>query len=98
MGYTTSLGYTPTFNITKGGEEVTSAFTDRLLSIRQPNAGLPAARNTALRHATADLVALLDADDIWLPRRLELSVRAHDGAASSYGKPWRSSPWAWTAA
>lgn len=48
----------------------------RLLIIRQPNAGLPAARNTALRHATAELVALLDADDIWLPRRLELSVAA----------------------
>lgn len=34
MGYTTSLGYTPIFNITKGGEEVTSGFIDRLLSIR----------------------------------------------------------------
>ena len=43
----------------------------RLRYIRQVNAGLPAARNTAIRHSTAEFLALLDADDIWLPQRLE---------------------------
>ncbi len=43
---------------------------DRLRYIRQPNGGLPAARNTAVRHATAEFLAILDADDEWLPQRL----------------------------
>lgn len=59
--------------------EYAARLGDRLVSIRQPNAGLPAARNTAIRHSTAELMALLDADDIWLPRRLELSLAAFQG-------------------
>lgn len=47
---------------------------DKLKYIHQENAGLPAARNTAIRHSTADFLALLDADDVWLPQRLELSL------------------------
>ena len=52
---------------------------ERLKYIRQENAGLPAARNTAIRHATAELLALLDADDVWLPQRLEKTVARFDG-------------------
>ena len=52
---------------------------ERFHCIRQANAGLPAARNTAIRHGTAELMALLDADDVWLPRRLELAVAAFGG-------------------
>jgi glycosyltransferase involved in cell wall biosynthesis len=44
--------------------------------IRQENRGLPAARNAAIRASSAELLALLDADDIWLPCRLEESVKA----------------------
>jgi len=54
------------------------AFGGRLHYVYQANRGLPAARNTAIRHATGDLLALLDSDDIWLPRRLELGVRLMD--------------------
>lgn len=46
----------------------------RLSYIHQENRGLAAARNTAIRHATAPFLALLDADDVWLPRRLERSL------------------------
>lgn len=46
----------------------------KLQYIYQENRGLPAARNTAIRHSTAEFLALLDADDVWLPRRLETSV------------------------
>ena len=53
-----------------------SRLGEKLLYLPQPNAGLPAARNTAIRHASAELMALLDADDVWLPRRLESSVAA----------------------
>jgi hypothetical protein len=35
------------------------------------NAGPAAARNRAAREAAGDFLAVLDADDVWLPRRLE---------------------------
>ena len=43
----------------------------RVRIIRQHNRGLSAARNTALRHASAPLIALLDSDDLWAPSYLE---------------------------
>jgi len=39
--------------------------------IRQENRGAGAARNAAIRAATAPLLAFLDADDKWLPQRIE---------------------------
>ena len=60
--------------------EVVAPFLDRLGSrikyIHQNNRGLPAARNTAIRASTSEFLALLDADDVWLPCRLEESLRA----------------------
>ena len=47
---------------------------EKLLYIRKDNAGLPAARNTAIQHATAEFLAILDADDVWLPNRLESTL------------------------
>ncbi len=47
---------------------------DKLLYIRQANAGLPAARNAAIRQTSAEFLALLDADDMWLPNRLQDSL------------------------
>lgn len=51
----------------------------RILS--QPNRGAGAARNRALAEARAPYVAFLDADDEWLPEKLEASLRylEHDG-------------------
>jgi glycosyltransferase involved in cell wall biosynthesis len=46
-------------------------FGDRVRLIRQANGGPSSARNTAIRASHADLIALLDADDRWLPARLE---------------------------
>ena len=39
----------------------------RVTILRQTNAGLSAARNTGLRHASAPVIALLDSDDLWTP-------------------------------
>ncbi len=47
----------------------------RFKYIPQTNAGLPAARNTAIRHAEGEFLALLDADDVWLPCRLEETLK-----------------------
>ena len=60
----------------------------KLVYLKQANAGLPAARNTAIRNASAELLALLDADDVWLPHRLAASVRSFEGhpeVGLSYG-------------
>jgi glycosyltransferase involved in cell wall biosynthesis len=43
----------------------------RVRLIRQANTGPGPARNAGIRHATADMIALLDADDVWLPHHLE---------------------------
>ena len=46
-------------------------FGDRVTLVRIPHGGEGAAKNAAARHATADFVAILDADDVYLPGRLE---------------------------
>lgn len=60
-----------------GTGEVISHFVrrdPRLVAVHQPNRGLPAARNAGLRRARAEIVAFLDADDCWLPRKLECQL------------------------
>lgn len=44
---------------------------DSIELLRRPNGGPGAARNTALRRATGDWCTLLDADDRWMPEKLE---------------------------
>jgi glycosyltransferase involved in cell wall biosynthesis len=61
---------------------------EKLLYIYQENRGLPAARNTAIRNSSSEFLALLDADDVWLPFRLEESLKSfagRPGVGLSYG-------------
>lgn len=51
---------------------------DRVRIIDQANAGLPAARNRALVAARGGYLALLDADDAWLPDHLLLAMQAFE--------------------
>jgi glycosyltransferase involved in cell wall biosynthesis len=50
-------------------------YRGRIVLVRQDNQGGAAALNNALGHATGDFVAILDADDVYLPRRLEALTR-----------------------
>jgi cellulose synthase/poly-beta-1,6-N-acetylglucosamine synthase-like glycosyltransferase len=62
--------------------EIAAGFVQRLGQklkyIHQSNHGLPAARNAAIRNSTAEFLALLDSDDIWLPCRLAESLKFFD--------------------
>ncbi len=49
-------------------------FRDRVVYIHQENRGVMAARNAGLRAARGRYIALLDGDDLWLPRFLEVLV------------------------
>jgi hypothetical protein len=46
-------------------------YLDRIKLIRQENRGPAAARNVAARAASGDFIAILDADDVYYPERLE---------------------------
>jgi glycosyltransferase involved in cell wall biosynthesis len=57
---------------TDGTAEVARAVDDRRVNVLvQENAGAAAARNTAIAAASGRYVGLLDADDLWLPHKLE---------------------------
>jgi len=65
---------------------------DRIRVFTHPdgkNMGVSATRNLAIRNSSGQLVAFLDADDIWLPRKLERQVAFMQGnpaIALSYSK------------
>ena len=50
----------------------------KLQYIHQPNRGVSAARNAGMRAARGEFIALLDADDVWLPNRLERAIAVLD--------------------
>lgn len=52
-----------------------SEFTDVRL-IRKQNGGPGSARNVGVSHATQPIIAFLDADDLWSPRKLEWQMQA----------------------
>ncbi len=64
--------------IDDGSTDATAAIAARypVRVIRQRNAGISAARNRGFREATGSWIALLDADDLWLPERLASLERA----------------------
>ena len=53
---------------------ILDAYGDRLCVIRQANQGVSAARNRGIGESSGTLIALLDSDDIWLPKKLAVQV------------------------
>lgn len=64
-----------------GSGEVARRYGDKLTYARQENAGNGSARNHAVRLASGDLFAFLDADDRFLSGKLERQYEALDGDA-----------------
>lgn len=47
----------------------------RVKLVSQKNQGVSVARNTGIKNAQGELIAFLDADDLWYPHKLELHVQ-----------------------
>lgn len=52
-----------------------SQYPGRIKYVYQENKGLAIARNTGIGNAAGELIALLDADDLWCPQHLEEEVK-----------------------
>ena len=60
---------------TDNTRDVLAAFAGRISYVYQENRGLSAARNTGIRTAQGEFIALLDADDMWVPEKLHVQMR-----------------------
>lgn len=61
-----------------GTRDVLSEFGERVKILRQGNSGVAVARNRGAAAGTGDLIAFLDADDLWLPKKIEIQISAFE--------------------
>jgi glycosyltransferase involved in cell wall biosynthesis len=60
---------------TDGSAEIYNSYDDpRIRVVKQKNRGLPGARNTGIRNARGEFIAILDSDDLWDPTKLAKHV------------------------
>jgi glycosyltransferase involved in cell wall biosynthesis len=78
--------------IDDGSTDETNAIVERFAEsdprirlVHQENAGVGAARNTGIRLARGRYVAPLDADDVWLPEKLQKQVARMEECGSETG-------------
>lgn len=63
---------------TDNTQAVVKALSTPLTFITQSNQGISAARNAGLNRAHGRFIAFLDADDVWMPQKLELQMKYLD--------------------
>jgi len=61
---------------TDGTVDVARSYAPRVRLVQPEPRGLGGARNVAVEAATGELIAFLDSDDLWEPRKLELQLEA----------------------
>ena len=61
---------------TDGSRRLAQSFTDSRVShiLNDSNRGVCAARNDGIEHAQTSLIAFMDSDDAWLPKKLEAQI------------------------
>ena len=70
---------------------IKSISDSRLRLVERSNGGVAAARNTGIAAARGEWIAFLDADDIWLPTKLErqlVLMQEHPGCMASQGSAY----------
>lgn len=55
--------------------EVLESYSDKIKFIQQQNQGVSAARNVGFQASSGDYIAFLDADDVWLPQKIEKQIK-----------------------
>jgi glycosyltransferase involved in cell wall biosynthesis len=64
-------------------ERVLGPYLSRIVYVKSDNCGLAGARNNGIRASKGELIALLDSDDAWEPRYLEVQVGKLDSDPSA---------------
>lgn len=73
---------------TDGTPSILKEYGDRIVAIRQANAGAAVARNVGLDRATGEYIAFLDGDDAWLPGKLRRQIELFDGDTGLVYSGW----------
>jgi glycosyltransferase involved in cell wall biosynthesis len=80
---------------TDNTREVALSYADRVRYIFQQNRGPSAARNRGIRAASGEWIAILDADDWWMPEKTELQLataRSEPKVVLVYCNAWAVMP------
>jgi glycosyltransferase involved in cell wall biosynthesis len=73
---------------TDGSAALAETYGDRLRLIRRPHEGAAAALNRGIEQARHEIIAFIDADDLWMPHKLEVqkaALAASAGATLVFG-------------